>query len=457
MKTRLWMLLLAAAAILACGQTGPFIEKPYLQLGQDPTSPQNLALMWQAASSVGDWSVEVGDKGEFRKMAPPQANEISVKGTPIHVVYTAKLTGLGPAFDYRVSLDGKVVFRAKATGRPAGKAPYSFVAFGDSGGGTAEQKEIAALTHRLEPGMVFVTGDIVYTRGLISEYRTKHFPVYNADQASPTVGAPLTRSVPMIAAAGNHDIATRDLGKYPDALPYFYYWSMPLNGPEMAMFGKLEGDAERIADFRKGAGANFSRMANYSFDWGNSHWLVLDSNNYVDWSNAEFQKWVAADLAASKATWKFVGYHHPGFNSSKAHFNDQQVRLMAPIFEKYGVDVVFAGHVHNYQRTYPLQFQPQSFDLAKSRQVNGSWILDRDFDGVDQTKPKGVIYLVTGAGGNKLYDPEQEDDRKSWQEFTVRFVSKIHSLTHVRVDGKKAVFQQLDKTGKEVDRFTLTK
>ena len=453
----------ALCAILAGCAVAPhsiFVEKPYLQLGDNPKASA-LKLLWQAATNDGQWTVEVAEDGQFRKIAQsPAALPIRVKSTPMHFVYSATLAGLklGSTFAYRVSLNGTVVFEATGKARPSADAPYKFVVFGDSGSDTPAQKEIAVLAHKLDPSMVFVTGDIVYTRGLISEYRTKHFPIYNADTASPNVGAPLTRSTVMIAAPGNHDVASRDLNKYPDALAYFYYWSMPLNGIDLPMFSKLEGDADRIRDFTTIAGANFPRMLNYSFEWGNSHWLVLDSNNYVDWSNTEFQKWIADDLAASNAMWKFVSFHHPGFNSSKAHFKDQQARLVAPIFEKYEVDVVFNGHVHNYQRTYPMRFEPSgTFDLAKSKEVDGTWKLDRAFDGVSKTKPEGVIYLVTGAGGNKLYNPEQDDDPQSWQDFTVKFVSKIHSLTGVEVTGKRAVFKQYDKNGAVIDQFLVTK
>jgi len=457
--------LLLGVSLAAAVPDSPFLQKPYLQLGQERSDPGSLALMWHAAPETGKkWQVEVtGSDGRYHQIAdPPVAREVRVQGIPPHVVYTAKLAGLAPSFRYRVTLDGKAVFDAKASGRPliSPKAAYDFVVFGDSGADTVEQKEIAALTHKLSPGMIFHTGDIVYSRGLISEYRTRHFPIYNADKRSEDVGAPLTRSVVMTASAGNHDLATRDLGKYPDALPYFYYWSMPLNGPDLPMFANLTGDPARIADFRKAAGTSFPRMVNYSFVWGNSYWLVLDSNSYADWSNPAFQKWVTDDLnspEARKATWRFVGLHHPGFNSSKAHFKDQQARLLAPIFEKHRVDVVFSGHVHNYQRSRPLTFVPGQFDRAKGLVVDGKWALDRDYDGKKKTKANGVIYLVTGAGGNKLYDPEQEDDEKTWQEFTVKFIAKMHSLTRVQVSGNKAVFTQIDRAGFTVDRFVLTR
>ena len=108
------------------------------------------------------------------------------------------------------------------------------------------------------------------------------------------------------------------------------------------------------------AGAAYPRMANFSFDYGNSHWTVLDSNPYVDWTNPDLRAWVERDLAAARNhAWRFVAYHHPGFNSSKAHSSDQQMRLLAEVFEAGQVDVVFSGHVHNYQRTFPLQFRAE--------------------------------------------------------------------------------------------------
>ena len=98
-------------------------------------------------------------------------------------------------------------------------------------------------------------------------------------------------------------------------------------------------------------------MANFSFDYGNAHWTVLDSNPYVDWTDPELRAWVERDLAAAKdATWRFVAFHHPPFNSSRAHFGDQRMRVLVDLFEAGRVDVVWSGHVHNYQRTFPLTF-----------------------------------------------------------------------------------------------------
>ena len=150
------------------------------------------------------------------------------------------MTGLEPGkkFSYRISKEQKVVFEADALAPRSADQNQRFVVFGDCGANTPEQKGIAYRTFVSKPDYVMITGDIVYGKGLISEYRTNFWPIYNADTASPSEGAPLLRSTLFLAAPGNHDIASRDLGKTPDGLAYFYYWFQPLNGP-VAAEGKL--------------------------------------------------------------------------------------------------------------------------------------------------------------------------------------------------------------------------
>ena len=94
----------------------------------------------------------------------------------------------------------------------------------------------------------------------------------------------------------------RDLDTHPDGLAYFYYWDQPLNGPSAAPGGPLapplKGSADRQKAFLDAAGTAFPRMANFSFDYGNAHWTVLDANAYVDWTDPALRAWVEADLAA---------------------------------------------------------------------------------------------------------------------------------------------------------------
>jgi hypothetical protein len=89
--------------------------------------------------------------------------------------------------------------------------------------------------------------------------------------------------------------------------------------------------------------------------------------------------------------------------------------------------------------------------------VNGRWTLDKDFNGKRKTKPKGVIYIVTGAGGQSLYNPEQSTDKDSWQKFTVKFESKFNSFTMMDVNGTTLTLKQVDINGKEIDRIKIVK
>lgn len=445
---------------------------PYLQIGEHPAAGR-LDLCWQTNDSLG-WEVEFKGLGStsWSKAAPPKFHRITLAGKETRFLMNTTMDGLPPGagFTYRLNWHGDEISRFDARTPGNDKQHVRFVAMGDIGAGSREAKLIAGSAFQQRPDYVVIPGDIVYDRGLSSEYDRNFWPVYNADKLDSN-GAPLMRSTTFIAAPGNHDTEGKDLGSYPDALAYFYYWMQPLNGP-----GKNEGppafndvhipDSLRAA-FMAGTGDRYPSMANFSFDQGNVHWLFLDANPYVNWTDATMRDWVRRDLAGSKATWKFVLYHHPGFNSSRAHFEQQQMRTLSPIFDSSGVDVVFTGHVHNYQRSYPMSFIPEDEGMTltdgpgstrpRGRVINGLWTLDKTFDGVKNTRPKGVIYLVTGSGGQDLYDPEQENAPDTWQKFTKVFHSTTHSISVVDIDGRSLSMKQVDLGGKTVDAFRITK
>lgn len=478
-----------ALVFLACAALLPaetFIEKPYLQIGNAATGT-DLLLLWHTSNEDAVWKVEIKKGASWRAAGTPVSTLVEAPaGKPIpavagkkappppgpaieaHRVYRAALNGLksGGEFAYRVSRNGKVVFEAEGHARKTGNQPFRFVTFGDTAQDTPSERAIVNQTYLAKPDFVFVTGDIVYGAGRISEYRHHYFPVFNSDEASATAGAPLIRSVPTIAAPGNHDSGRPNFQRYPDAMAYYLYWDQPLNGPRTALDAKgipavNLGDDGRT-QFLAGAQDRFPRMGNFSFDYGNAHWTVLDSNNYVDCTDEELRAWVKKDLESAKnATWRFVGFHHPGFNSAKDHFNDQWMRLLSDVFEAGKVDVVFMGHVHNYQRSFPLTFAakpgPDGMMQAKNGAVDGDFKLDKEFADGATTKPKGVIYIVTGAGGAGLYSTEMQKMPETWQPFTNKVISEIHSFTVVDIDGKKMKVKQISETGEQVDAWQIIK
>jgi hypothetical protein len=79
------------------------------------------------------------------------------------------------------------------------------------------------------------------------------------------------------------------------------------------------------------------------------------------------------------------------------------MRAAAKFLEDHGVNMVFNGHEHNYQRTFPIR---ANANVAAGPSPSGpaAVSIDASFDGVTQTVPDGVLYLVEGAGGNRDFD-----------------------------------------------------
>ena len=443
--------LIGLLTVLLQGQDA-FLVKPYLQLGDAPRgmAKERLELMWHAEDRDGAWAVEVRGSKDWIVQAAPTFRRLDAPPLPAHRIYRATLRNLRPgaSVPYRVTLNGSVVFEAAAQARKPGS--HRMIVFGDAATGSVPQAAIAKAVMAAHPDAVFITGDLVYGRGRAAEYRAHFFPVYNSDDV------PLMRRVPVLGVPGNHDVP---FAQWPDASAYFAYWSLPLNGPALSA-----GDAN-AAPVTAGmhdavvtaSGPAFPRMASYSFDYGKVHWTVLDSNVYTDWESPVMKAWLEADLKAARgAAWRIVALHHPLFQSSRSHFDDQWMRPLSPILEKYGVDLVLAGHVHNYQRTAPIRFKPTKVGL-RGKPVEGTFTVDQTFDGKTITRAQGIIHIVTGAGGAELYDPWQTDAPASWQPWTRAFVSDQHSFTVLDVEGRKLKLRQLDAGGRELDAITVTK
>lgn len=448
-----------------------FVAKPYVQFGDKPEYSKNdsLEILWLARDTKAAWAVEFrpAQSNADWKSAPIKNRSITRSTDPISV-YTAKLDELAYAceYDYRVKKNNATVFEARTwTRKPDNAQSFRFIVVGDLGAGSAGQKRLALQMKAAKPDFLVMPGDIVYNYGLLSEYLQRFFPVYNADEASPLIGAPLIRSVPFVPVIGNHDIALTvnalgtDLNRFIDALAYFFVWSQPLNGPLTSTSSNnvppLIGSSARKNDFLHAAGKNYPRMANYSFDYGNSHWLVLDANWYVDWSTPSLRKWVETDLKRTTKPWKFVAFHQPGFSCDYAHFKEQRMRLLSDIFESCGVDIVFAGHAHNYQRSFPLKFKV--FQAKPDGTVDGEFSLDRGFDGQKDTTPDGVLYIVTGAGGARLYQSATEAQKRTLGNFMLKFISDIHSLTVCEVNGSTLDLKQVSANGNVLDQIRITK
>jgi len=177
----------------------------------------------------------------------------------------------------------------------------------------------------------------------------------------------------------------------------------------------------------------------YSFKCGNAEFFMIDSNKDCS-PGSEQYLWLEKALSQSMAVWKFTAHHHPCFSSDEDDYGDQwkgktkkefawgdsNAKKLVPLYEKYGVDIAFAGHIHSYERTWPLL----------QMTIN---------------QKKGVRYIVSGGGGGGL---EQAGPQRSW--FSLH-VQRGHHYCFATVHDRTIQFKAYDLEGRLFDTFELTK
>jgi hypothetical protein len=269
-------------------------------------------------------------------------------------------------------------------------------------------------------------------------------------------------SVVCVAAVGNHDIDTpkprqiNQWGRYPDLLGFFCYWAQPRNGPVLPKQPPVYGK-KKWSKLSAIVGADFTTRTNFSFDYGDAHWLILDGNKYVDWGEPQLKQWVEQDLKRARTPWKFVVVHQPGFSNDPRYYIDQHMRVLSETFEENGVTLVFSGHCHYYHASKPLRFKMSAEQSPipdlETWQVAGEIEVDENFDGKRSTVPQGVIYVVTGSGG-KLIDQPMVPSPTAW---THKQVAHVCSVTVLDVSAAQLTVRQVSEDGSEVDRFVISK
>jgi hypothetical protein len=318
---------------------------------------------------------------------------------------------------------------------------------------------------RPEPDLVLNTGDNVYNEGTEDNYRDFFFPVYNSDLDSNETGAPLIRSKLFFPVNGNHDegstgvsanlLADNSAPPFSgtlsggDALSFYNDFYFPQNGPAgfdiqyawngdipattgfyLTYQGQTYNSSAAIKAFRdstavdtgKGAKTQIDHQSNYSFDYGNTHFLFLDAdphlfNDNLPSTNAynapppvftpyptALGNWVINDLDSSRQPWKIIVYHQPAFSSGDATIVNNQMRAVAKLLEDHGANLVFNGHEHNYQRTLPIRSTSRTAGPVSTMAGSPAVYVDSHFNGTANTVPDGVLYIVEGAGGNRDFD-----------------------------------------------------
>lgn len=303
---------------------------------------------------------------------------------------SAVIDGLQPgqSYAYRLEADGHAIPDASGVAKTsAGTDVVRFVVFGDSGKGYRDQYRLAARMEESEPDFLVHTGDLIYGSGERRYFKDRFFAPYRR----------LLRSVPFWPSLGNHDV--RENG----GIAYREVFTLPENGPT----GQPPEN-------------------NYWFDAGPARVAIFDSNLKEDVLREVIAPWLREVLSAPGPMWRCVVCHHPPFASGRYPQDLRLQRSIGPVLEESGVDILFNGHDHNYQRSHPLR-------------------------GGEVVAPgAGVVYVVSGAGGANLYELKPQ-----MPAFAAVRNAEVNSFTEVELRGALLRARQIAVDGRVLDEFTI--
>jgi hypothetical protein len=383
-------------SLAAPGSPNALTVAPYI----GETTPTSVVVAW-ATDAAGASEVRYSADASYSHAAA--ASSFSRDGVYWHA---ATLTGLtaDTTYHYRVYTGGvnltpwsDVTFR---TAPAADATQVVFAGLGDSRPGSAtsspsqEAQDVAAQMAQHSFSFALDTGDIVYNGGICSgnksgwkQYRRQYFPLYEDS----------IKQTPFYTAFGNHERYGGNCGyqSYTDV----YY--LPENAPS--------GNEERY----------------YSFDWGNVHVVVLNTEQSFSTGSAQYN-WLQSDLQNTDRRWIVAAFHRPPYSSGPHGSNSDVRQYLVPLFEQYGVDVTLNGHDHIYERTCPIK-------------NNACTTIDNG----------GVVYFVTGGAGAGSYTPNTD-----W--FTAKASSKHHFML-LSVDDCTLDIQAIDEQGTIFDTYEIDK
>jgi hypothetical protein len=416
-------LLLSAIALPAVADT--VVRGPYLQLA----TPTSIVVRWRS-DQASDSLVRYGDA--------PDNLTASVMSDAITTEHEVKITGLRPGRRYYYALgsssktlSGGDAGHVFATMPQPGRSTHTRVwVIGDSGtanvGAAAVRDAYKSVTGSQATDLWLMLGDNAYPNGTQDEYQEALFETY----------PDLLRQVPVWPTLGNHDGQSADSATQSGA--YYDIFTLPTN----AEAGGLASGTE----------------AYYSFDYGQIHFISLESHHSDRSPGGAMMTWLEKDLAANDKNWTIAFWHHSPYSKS-GRDSDEDKRMIdmrenaLPIIESYGVDLVVSGHGHSYERS-PLMggHYGASSSLTQAMILNALGGRD-DGQGVymkDQSKTfSGTVYAVAGSAGSlhdgPLNHPAMFISRKS-------LGSMVLEIYGNRLD---AIF--LDGNGVAADRFTILK
>jgi 3',5'-cyclic AMP phosphodiesterase CpdA len=367
----------------------------HLQFGADPAA--EMTVSWVTASSVAHPRVRVGTPRDGFGLTFPAQTRSYIDGIDGVQTITqhARIFGLRPDTDYVYSVlsDGAPAVQGTFRTAPAGRVPFRFTSFGDLGSGNpawskSSLNAIAATSQieQFDPVVHLLNGDLSY-----ANVNQASMPAVWADFFNNTQPSAMSR--PWMPALGNHEV---EAGNGPlGYLSYQTRYTLPPNGSS-----SFSGNWYK---FQVGS-VLFISLDNNDVVYENDGGAFLGTTNalYIrGYSGGAQLQWLEQTL--EEATFDpgidwIVAYMHqtPMSTSSSGSGSDLGIRQnWMPLFYKYGVDLVLAGHDHDYERTFQVRGTDAGTFLRPT-------VVSTDLTEVDTTK--GLVHLVLGGGGTSSHD-----------------------------------------------------
>jgi len=470
-------------------------------------SPHGAIVKWRGDGDAVCYATKLKDlqKPTWPRCVPAEEQEG-------HKV--ARLAGLAPKKVYYYAVGDTMgedyKFRTPpVSNKPPGDGNTRLWLVGDSGTATEGPQyagQAAAVAEgfrkfvkasRNEPADLFLLlGDNAYTTGTDTLWQGAFFDIYQD----------ILRQTQVLPTIGNHEMGSGqlDLCWLVPSRPcgtFITTGGVSISSDQASYDGNSDGVPDgtgmpylsifTLPTAGEAGGVPSGTEQYYSVDYANVHVVSLDTQlSARDPAElAAMRDWLVADLSANKRDWTVVIFHHPPYTKGANHDSDQANKSpidmpewdmrtqFTPIFEQYGVDVVYSGHSHSYERSYYLRGHTgtsDTFSVGKYAELNasGAGALGKGADGPysQRSKTSGglddrVVYTVAGSSGKADTSSGAVTPPDQWMQHPAHIPQQsdpqgrrgMTALGSVVLDaGKKTLTSRfIDTEGRVLDEFTI--
>jgi len=368
-----------------------FVVAPYLQMA----TTTGVTILWETQRPTAG-VVEYGvPRPRDERPRLDQRAELPGRRT----LHEVRLPDLKPATDYfyRVVVTDASGGRLEGPVRTFRTAPepggaVGFALFGDSQDNPAVWGRVSTHAWNERPDFAIHAGDLVGTGGDKGDWTEDFFPP----------AWDLMSRVAVYSVLGNHEDDAQLYYDYMDNRPP----GTPADAPEHY----------------------------YAFSYGDVRFYMLDSNRPCS-AGSEQHQWLAWALASSTARWNIVVHHHPPYTADENDYGDTTrmaagqgdpgVADLRELYDRFGVDLVVFGHIHDYERSWPIR---------AGRVHPGA----------------GVTYLQLGGAGGSL------ENYAPWRRWHTAKVRRTHHFAMAEAVGERMTIRAYDDDWRLFDQFTLT-